>query len=214
MIQLRPGSVWRQWLPLWLSAAVFLVVNLAGFVIYRVVFADEAAVSQEAVEQAQARLDELQAQSGELSGFLESFEDNQHRMTELYETGFSTEEERLTKILREVKQLAREANLEPQTTSYPEEALEDYDLSKRSFVFNVEGTYFDLRKLINSLELSEYFLTLEDVGLSESGGRGAGTRLRISLRISTLFDARGDSRDGVAAARASASRPASGRGET
>jgi hypothetical protein len=214
MIQLRLGPVWRQWLPLWLSAAVFLLLNLGGFVIYRVVFAGEAAVSQEAVEQAQARLDELEAKSSRLAGFLERFEKNQHRMTELYETGFSTEEERLTDILREVKRLAREANLEPQATTYPEEALEDYDLSKRSFVFNVEGTYFDLRKLINSLELSEYFLTLEDVGLSESGGRGAGTRLRISLRISTLFDARGDSRAGGAATRASASRPAPGREET
>src|SRR5262249_7156107 len=42
---------------------------------------------------------------------------------------------------------------------------------KRSFVFEVDGTYLDLRKFINLLELSDSFLTLEAVSLSERGRR-------------------------------------------
>jgi len=198
MNRARSSSVWSRWLPVWLSAAVFLILNLGAFLVYRTVFAGEVAVSQEAVEREQSRLDELEADARRLEGFLGRVDDNRQRMAELYTSGFSTEPQRMTEILREVKRLAREANLEPRATSYPEETLEEYGLSKRSFVFSVEGTYFDLRKLINSLELSDYFLTLEDVALSESGGRGAGTRLRINLRLSTLFDSR--DKDGGSAA--------------
>lgn len=190
MTTVHTSFVGSRWLPVWLSAVVFLLLNIGAFLVYRTVFAGEAAVSQEAVEREQDRLDRLEANALELQSFLDRIEDNQRRIAELYESGFSTEQQRMTEVLREVKRLAGEANLEPQATSYPEETLEDYGLSKRSFVFSVVGTYFDLRKLINSLELSDYFLTLEDVALSESGGRGAGTRLRINLRLSTLFDTR------------------------
>jgi hypothetical protein len=72
----------------------------------------------------------------------------------------------------------------PQAISYPDETIEDYGLRKRSFQFGVEGTYGDLRKLINLLELSDSFLTLESVQLS---GSGTGNRLRIDLSLSTLF---------------------------
>jgi hypothetical protein len=67
--------------------------------------------------------------------------------------------------------------------SYPTEPLEAYGLRRRAFVFSVQGTYPDLRKFINLLELSDTFLTLEQVTLSESSGGALG----IQLRVSTLF---------------------------
>jgi len=181
------GSVWggrRLWL--WVLPLVFLLVNLGALVVYRMVFADEAAVSQARLEEAQTRLQELQAQREVLESYLGRIENTRERIFRLYESDMASEEQRLTTILREVKRLAREANLEPGATSYPKEELEEYGLTKRSFVFSVQGTYFNLRKLINSLELSDYFLTLEHVGLSESTGR-AGNQLNISLQLSTLF---------------------------
>ena len=55
----------------------------------------------------------------------------------------------------------------------------------RSVSFSVDGDYAGLRRFINFLELSDLFLTLEEVSLS--GRTGESNVLRISLRVSTLF---------------------------
>lgn len=190
------ASIWggrRLWI--WLPLFLFLLVNLIAFGIYQVVYADEAAVSQSRLEEAQGRLATLRERRGELEEYIDRVQGTLERIDQLYDSELASEEERLTTILREVKRLAREANLEPQATTYPKEELEDYGLTRRAFVFTVQGTYFDLRKLINSLELSEYFLTLEDVSLSEAGGR-TGNQLTIALRLSTLFSDGGGSENG------------------
>lgn len=191
------ASIWggrRLWI--WVPPLVFLLVNLVAFGIYQAVYADEAAVSQSRLEEAQEQLATLRERRHELEDYIGRVQSTLEAVDQLYGTELASEEERLTAILREVKRLAREANLEPQATTYPKEELEDYGLTRRAFVFTVQGTYFDLRKLINSLELSDSFLTLEDVSLSESGRTG--NRLTIALRLSTLFSEGGVSENGVA----------------
>lgn len=190
------ASIWggrRLWI--WVPPLVFLLVNLVAFGIYQVVYADEAAVSQSRLDEAQEQLATLRERRHELEDYIGRVQSTLDAIDQLYGTELASEEERLTAILREVKRLAREANLEPQATTYPKEELEDYGLTRRAFVFTVQGTYFDLRKLINSLELSDSFLTLEDVSLSEAGR--AGNRLTIALRLSTLFSEGDLSENGV-----------------
>ena len=85
-----------------------------------------------------------------------------------------------------VAELARRAGVEPSSIRYPEERLEDVGLTRRSIVFSVDGDYPGLRQFINFLELSELFLTLEEVSLA-GGTRGKSSKLRISLTVSTLF---------------------------
>ncbi len=181
-------QVWRNRIGIWLPALVFFALNLTGWLIYLSGFSGEAAAYRDRVNEAEERLATLTAQRQELEDVLVKIDETQENIHYLYEEIFATERQRLTAAIREVRQMAREANLEPQQTSYPEETLEEYGLQERSFVFSVTGTYFDLRKLINSLELSESFLTLEEVGLSGDTGRG-GPQLSISLRLSTLFAA-------------------------
>lgn len=177
--------VWSRRVGVWLPALLFFLLNVTALVVYQVVFADEAAVARDAVKTAQNRLDELSAERLRLESYLGSIETTAGGIETLYEDVLATESQRLTAVLREVWQLAREANLEPGQSTYPDERLEEYGLRKRSFVFNVEGTYFDLRTLINSLELSSSFLTLEEVQLT--GADDSGANLRISLKLSTLF---------------------------
>jgi Tfp pilus assembly protein PilO len=104
-------------------------------------------------------------------------------LAELYDDRFSTEAERLTRLITEVKRLAQLAGLEPASISYPEETLDEYGLVRMSLVFGVEGTYPQLRTLVNLLELSDLFLVLEQVSLRDS----AASVLTISLQISTFF---------------------------
>ena len=58
-------------------------------------------------------------------------------------------------------------------------------MSRRTITFSVDGSYAQLRQLINFIELSDSFLILDEVSLR--GNDVEGTPLRISLKLSTLF---------------------------
>ena len=134
----------------------------------------------------------------------------------LYQRGFSTQAERLTQLITEVKRLAQRAGLEPKSISYPEEALDEYGLVRMSLVFGVQGTYPQLRTLINLLEHSDLFLVLEHIGLSNSNSSILGINLRaLDLLRARPRGARGDrgagARQGAGPAATDRRRPGGGR---
>ncbi|MEE9561591.1 MAG: hypothetical protein V3W50_00825 [Thermoanaerobaculia bacterium] len=180
----RSGDLWRRHLARWLPPLVVCLVNVAILSTYGLVLASQASFREGRVERRRAELDLLEWSRSALAESVESARINQARIDEFYASGLSTESQRVTRIIAEVKTLARRAGLDPTVISYPDKSLREYNLVKRSIVFAVEGTYVDLRRFINFLELSEFFLTLEEIQLG-SGGQGA--ELRINLKISTLF---------------------------
>lgn len=181
----RAADVWREQLKLWLPALVFCLLNVAAFATYRLVFSEQAQVGQGWVARDSAELESLTRQRARLERLVASATENRARIDQLYERWLTPERQRLTRVIAEVKELANRAGLQPSSLTYPEEDLEDYGLVKRSIVFTVEGTYLALRRLVNFLEISDYFLTLDEVGLAE--GTPGSARLRIDLKISTLF---------------------------
>ncbi len=183
----RSAEIWREHLGLWLPALLFCLLNLAIFSTYRLVFAGQAKLRSNWVVRDQGELAELEAQHVALEDLVQRAAANREKINRLYSEWLTPERQRLTRIISEVKELARRAGLEPTVINYPEEQLEEFGLLKRSIVFTVEGDYAALRRLINFLELSESFLTLEEVRLAE-GGREKSV-LRINLKISTLFTA-------------------------
>lgn len=197
-----PGEIWRQRLWVWVPALVFFLANATAYTVYRFGFADRVAALQEDLKTERERLEPLQAREKKLRGLLERSRQNEIQIERLYAESFSTREQRLTKIQDEVKSLARKAGLDPKNLSYPQQDIQQYGLVKRSFIFSVEGTYIELRRFINLLELSGSFLSLEQVTLSQGSGsqpaqrgRGGavvepaseGSELRINLTLSTIF---------------------------
>jgi hypothetical protein len=61
---------------------------------------------------------------------------------------------------------------------------------ERAFVFTVQGSYEELRALLNFLELSPSFVSVKEVGLA--GSRPGSAGLTISLRLATLFSQDGE----------------------
>lgn len=182
----NPSEIWRQRLWIWVPALVFFLANATAFTVYRFGFADRVQSLEEDLDREQKELAPLAARRQELERLLARSRRNQQEIARLYSESFATRSQRLTGITAEVKSLARKAGLDPQTLSYPEQAIEEYGLVKRSFAFPVEGTYLELRRFINLLELSSSFLTLEEIQLS-GGGEEDGAELRMTLRLSTLF---------------------------
>ena len=107
---------------------------------------------------------------------------NRERLTTLYRDRFATEESRFTDTVRELKELARRAGLEPAAIGYPREALVEFGLVRKSFVFGVAGSYADLRTFLHLLELTPTFLIIDQIAVDD-GAR----RLAVRLRMSTYF---------------------------
>lgn len=178
-------SIWRRHLRGWLPPLLVFLVALGLLSFYRFVYAGEARAGGRQVRRQTNEVKRLAEQRRKTEKLVERLRANQRRIEQFRDQRLATEAERLTQVIAEVKELARRAEVEPSSIRYPEERLREVGLSRRSIVFSVDGNYGGLRRFINFLELSDLFLTLEEVSLSgRSGESGA---LRISLQVSTLF---------------------------
>lgn len=178
-------SIWRRNLRSWLPPLLVFLVALGALVVYRLVFAGEARAGGRQIDNREAEVARLVEERERGERLVNRLVENQRRIEEFRGQRLATEAERLTRVIAEVKELARRAGVEPSSIRYPEERLEDLDLTRRSIVFSVDGDYGGLRTFINLLELSDLFLTLEEISLS--GRSGDSSKLRISLQVSTLF---------------------------
>lgn len=178
-------DVWGLRLWVWLPALLFFLANAIAFVVY-FGFADRVRSLEARLEESQANLQPMAAKRTGLERLIQRSKRNDVEIQRLYDERFSTRSQSLTLRMSELRRLARTAGLEPQTMSFDEEKIETYGLIKRSYAFPVDGTYLELRKFINLLELSPSFFTLEEVTLTGEQG-DEGPELRIRLLISTLF---------------------------
>ena len=182
-----PFDPWKRKLAWWLVPFVFCLVNLLALGIYRAYFADRVPELQETFEVASNEVLELREETQRIELFLETASGAREGVDELYRDRFSSEAERFTKALFEVKNLARQAGLNPGSINYPRTDINEYGLIKRNIEFGVEGTYDQLRTFINFLELSGQFMTLESVALGSRGEDLRNPSLGIRLSLSTIF---------------------------
>lgn len=176
---------WRRLLGLWLPALLLVLANLAVLSTYRFLLAGQAQLRTAKLERLGGELADLERGRDEVEALLAIAERNQQQVGELYDSWLSTQQKRLTRVLAEVRTLAQRAGVETSGFAYPEEVIEDFELVKRSIVFSVSGSYRQLRQFINLVELSDQFLILEEVRLSDRGNDTA--EVKIDLRIATLF---------------------------
>lgn len=177
-------SPWRRRLWVWLPALLFLLVNGALFSAYRLVYAGQAEALKSRLAQREKLLSDREAQAAELSTRVVDARANRKLLDALYSDRLSTERQRFTRLVAEIKQLATRSGLEPTKISYPGEEIAEFGLVKRYFTFVVEGSYSSLRQFVRELEVTPSFVTLEQVGLSEGNDTGL---LKINLSLSTLF---------------------------
>lgn len=178
------AEIWRERSWRWLIPLAFLAINLLAFGIYRARFAggvEQLEVRYAADAEVLAQLQESRVRADEL---MQRAERQQEEIDRLYEQRFSTESERFTDLLREVRQLARSAGLDPGSYSYPETELSEYSLVQRNVNFPVDGTYEQLRTFLNLLELSEQFVSLTQVSLASSADSPT---MGVRLSLITYF---------------------------
>jgi Tfp pilus assembly protein PilO len=176
--------VWQENWRSWAAPLALMVLGLGALVLYQARYSGRVAALDSRIAVARQRVDSLAVRRAEMERAVQRASANRQALQALYSGPLAPQRERLTRMIAEVKQLAARAGMRPDAISYPIEEIKDYGLVKKSLVFGVGGTYAGLRQLINFLELSSSFLTLEQVSLGDAAADGS---LAIRLQISTLF---------------------------
>ena len=181
-----PFEPWRRHVVLWSVPLAFCLLNVIGLVVFQGAFAGNVDGLQEVHDEAAKDLETLRTERRRTEDLLQRINGSRENIQKLKTENFGTEAERFTDAIREVKSLARKAGLNPESFSYPQNSLE-FGLRQRNFAFSVAGTYEQLRLFINYLELSDQFLTLESITLSEAGDGSNNPKLGIRFDLSTIF---------------------------
>ncbi len=183
-------EVWRRHLWLWALPLAFCILNLIGVAFYRSAFAGQVERLERQYQATADTLAQIEDEQWVIEEFLGRVEAHRSEVDAIHRDVFQTEPQRLTRVIPEIKRLARQAGLQPSSLGYPKKAFAGHDLVRRNITFSVQGTYDQLRTFINFLELTDHFITLNSVTLGGSGeGRGEPT-LSIKLVLSTVFTTR------------------------
>ncbi len=172
----------------WGLPLALLVVNLLVFSFYQVAYAGKVEALRSRFESDNEDLRKLSAQRREIEDYLSRVRTGRGDIHSLYLDHFQTADQRLTATLEEIESLGSAAGLNPTAFTYPLEELEELKLREMGITFGVEGTYEQLRRFINLLELSDQFMILRSISLNRAGKTGSpNPRLSVSLSAATLF---------------------------
>jgi hypothetical protein len=185
--------IWREKRLLLIVLGLILAANTVFFFTYRVQY-------QNRLDALDARLDEVENELAQARNAREKAEQTvagyrkvEADVVEVFDHHWSTQPRRLTLMIGEVKRLATASSLIPPSYSFRRGASERVAGASRrreavgasevGISFNVQGTYAQVRRLINLLELSRQFMIIEGISLAA----GEGDALTLNLDLKTLF---------------------------
>jgi len=94
-------------------------------------------------------------------------------------------EEGLVDILGEVEGLAKRFRVKKENINYHHEIIEEDKVVLFEITFPLRGSYANLRRFINQIENSRYFLVIDRVELSNPEEKG--DNLKLNIKLSTYF---------------------------
>ena len=185
--------IWREKRILLSILGLLLLGNIVFFLTYRVQYQSRLDEMDERLAQAQGQLDKTKRQRADAEASLASYRKVERDVQLVYDETWSTQPKRLTAMIAEVKRLAVASNAVPRSLSFGKSQAEDKTTAARrtegvgarevSISFSVQATYEQVRRMINLLELSNQFVIIDQISLSEADP----TKLTLTLRIKTLF---------------------------
>jgi Tfp pilus assembly protein PilO len=189
--------IWKEKRVLLIILGVLLAANTFYFFTYRLRYETRLQDREEDLAQKQAELDQAHSSRVRAERTFQSYKQIEKDVQQVYDRHWATQEERFTQLIAEVKRLALASSMTPASYGFVKVAAADAEASaggtKRRRVkigvnevgitFSVEGTYEQVRRLINLLELSRQFVIIDQVSLQTREGQ----TLTLGLRLKTLF---------------------------
>ncbi|HUP62161.1 MAG TPA: hypothetical protein VNA69_17270 [Thermoanaerobaculia bacterium] len=194
--------IWRERRVLLIVLGVLLAANTIFFFTYRVRYQGRLDAMNQDLMQAETRLRKARTARLTAEARYQSYRRIERDVKLIFDEHWSTKSERLTAMIAEVKRLAVASSLIPASYRFTQSVAQVATIDSRrrnqqigatevGIAFGVEGTYEQVRRLINLLELSRQFVIIDQIGLSQREGQ----TLTLSLHLKTLFR---DEKPGVA----------------
>ena len=187
--------IWREKRVLLIVLGVLLLANTVFFFTYRVRYQSRLTDLDERMEQAETRLAEARASRVKAEQTYRSYKQIEADVAKIYNEHWATQTERLTPMIAEVKRLTQASSLVPATIGFsltevkteapggPSRKGRSVGAKEVGISFGVAGTYEQVRRLINLLELSRQFVILKQISLAQREGN----TLQFNLDVKTLF---------------------------
>ncbi len=185
--------IWRERATLLIVLGIILLANTIFFFTYRVQYQSRLDALETRLEDAKAERDRVRNSRIRADRTVQSYQQVEKDVQQVFDEHWSTQPKRLTTLIGEVKHLAAASNLAPPGYAFDmNEVTSDSNARRRNELiganevgisFNVQGTYPQIRRLINLLELSRQFVIIDKVALSSADGDS----LALTLHLKTLF---------------------------
>lgn len=180
--------IWREKRILLGVLGVLLLANTVFFFTYRVQYERRLQDLDNRLHASEARL--IQARSTRMAAErrVTAYQNIQKDIRTVYNEQWSTEAERLTALITEIKRLTVASELIPGSISFTRQEGKK-ELTKAAapdvvtINFSVKGNYQQVRRLINLLELSRQFVIIDQISLSSANDES----LTLTLTLKTLF---------------------------
>ncbi len=168
--------------------AAYVVLLAANALFYAALVRPRAQGLRQLAEESGPGLARVEVRESEVAA-REGFAEGLARATEDLETlrtkVLSTRERRMIEVQLELARIARQFGINLQRVQYENESLEDGAIERFAMVVPLEGGYANLRKFIRSVEDSDKFLVIEQVGLATA--QDGGSLIELNITLATYF---------------------------
>ena len=188
--------IWKEKRILLIILGIVLLANVIFFFTYRVQYQSRLTDLDDRLTAAENQLEQTRAARVKAEQTYRSYKQIETDVARIYDEYWGTQSQRLTAMISEVKRLTVASSLVPTTISFtssdvavktagPGRARKNAPVgaTEVGISFGVEGTYEQIRRLINLLELSRQFVIVNEIGLSAREGNN----LSFDLHVKTLF---------------------------
>lgn len=165
---------------------ILLVANLVIFFTYRVQQQQRIDVLRDSRTQLEQQLEAARAEQSLVREQIASVGRLEQELDRIFNDTWGRPDERLTPLLRELYRHASESGLQPTSRNYgTEQASQTGEATSMTISFGVEGTYRQLRRMIDLVETSDQYVVIDSLGLGAS--TAGSSALAITMQLRTLF---------------------------
>jgi len=180
--------IWREKRILLIILGILLAANTVFFFTYRVQYEQRLKSLKTRRDESEARLVHARAMRMAAEHRVASYHKTENDVRDIYTKQWSTEAERLTAWIAEVKRLAVASQLVPKSIAFIRTESTEKKKGRVSaeivgINFGVQGNYQQVRRLINLLELSRQFVIIDSINLNAADNQS----LTLNLQLKTLF---------------------------
>lgn len=182
--------IWREKRTLLIVLGVLLLANAIFFFTYRVQYENRLRALDTRLDQVTADLEQARGTRVAAERQVAEYRKIQQDVDDIIQNRWSTQSERLTALIGEVKKMTEASRLTPPTFSFMRTEARKPSATDKTpgavqvgVAFTVRGSYQQIRQLINRIELSDQFVIISQMGLSSDSGE----QLSMTIQLKTLF---------------------------